>query len=75
MRDLLKHLLADLRSHDMLKQTEGHKRRAERIFKGREMRKADAPQAVKGYYAEIAKTVERMERLRAERLRRERKDT
>ena len=44
---------------------------AERIFKNRELRKADAPQAVRDYYAKIDKALERMKQLRAARLRRD----
>ncbi len=56
----------------MPKQTEAQLR-AERIFRARELRKADAPQAVKDYYAKIDETLERMKQLRAARLRREAK--
>jgi hypothetical protein len=55
----------------MLKQTDEQRARAERIFKGREVQRADAPQAVKDYYAKIAESVEQMKRLRAARLKHE----
>jgi hypothetical protein len=58
------------RLHGMPKQTE-EQLRAERIFKNRELKKADAPQAVRDYYAKIDRALERMKQLRAARLRRD----
>ncbi len=55
----------------MQKQSEEQRVRAERIFKGRQLQRGDASQAVKDYYAKIDETVERMKQLRAARLRRE----
>ncbi len=51
--------------------TEAERARAERIFKNREKRKADAPKAVADYYAAQQSIVDRTRRLREERLARE----
>ena len=52
-----------------------NKDRAERLFKAREQRKADAPKAMAEYHAEIQRMRERTEQLRRQRLAREARET
>ncbi len=61
-----------MRCLGMQKTHETERARAERIFRAREQMKADAPEAVRDYYAAQQALIERTRQLREERLARER---